>query len=90
MKVLIVREECHGLIFVAGSLDAVKRELLRSNWVQGGCSCWNEAKRIGTVWKIPMVKIGKNLIWVLTKKIWRTWVSISKKWKCGLDRTFDY
>ena len=45
MKVLVVKEEYHGLIFVADSLDAVKRELLRTNWVQGGCSCWNEAKK---------------------------------------------
>jgi hypothetical protein len=44
MKVLIVKEECHGFIFVADSLDAVKRELLRSNWVNSGCPCWDEAK----------------------------------------------
>ena len=45
MKVLVVREECHGFLFVAEDLKAVKCELLRTNWVQGGCtSYWNEAK----------------------------------------------
>ena len=45
MKVLIVKEEYHGVIFVAADLMAVKRELLRTGWVNGGCICWNEAKR---------------------------------------------
>ena len=45
MKVLVVDEECHGVIFVAADLTAVKRELLRTGWVNGGNTCWNKAKQ---------------------------------------------
>lgn len=45
MKVLVVKEEDHGIIFVAADLTAVKRELLRTGWVNGYNTCWNEAKQ---------------------------------------------
>ena len=44
MKVFVVREEDHGLIFIAATLDAVKRKLVKENWVQSGCICWNDKK----------------------------------------------
>lgn len=43
MEVIVIAEECHGLIGIAANLKAAKQWLIHEGWVDGGTDFWSDA-----------------------------------------------
>lgn len=54
-KVIIIREECHGVIGVAVDLKSAIRWLIQTDWIDGGTNFWVDEK-----WQTAKQLFGKN------------------------------